>query len=92
MRNLGGLAPFPQSARDIRVESHWFSNKASFSAPPEDIERWIKESPGLQSLTGERIDNGTRVRYEQITGNRSVELIVDEATNRVDVNLRSDAL
>jgi hypothetical protein len=92
MREVGGLASIPQSAQNVRVESRWFAVTASFSAPPEDIQRWINGSPNLQGITGERIDDGTRVRYGQLTGNQSVQVTVDESTNHVDVVVHSDPL
>ena len=92
MRQLGGLAPIPKSARDVRVASPWFKVTASFTAPREDIQRWINESPGLQGFTGQRIDSDTRFRYGQLTGNQSVQVTIDEATNYVDVVVQGDPL
>ena len=92
MRELGGLAPIPKSAHNVLVGSRWFEWTASFSATPEVIQRWINESPGLEGFTGERIDNGTRIRYGKLTGNRSMQVTVDEATNHVEVIVRSDPL
>lgn len=92
MRQLGGLAPIPKSAQNVRVGSRWFECDASFSATPEVIQRWISESPGLRGLTGERIENSTRIRYGQLTPNRSMQVTVDEATNHVEVIVRSDPL
>lgn len=92
MREIGGLAPIPQSARNVRVTSQWFSAKASFSASPEDIQRWINASPKLRGVPGERIDNGTRVRYGRLTGNQSTQVTVDDANHHVDVVVQSDPL
>jgi hypothetical protein len=92
MRDIGKLAPIPRSAQNVRVGSHWFRVTASFSAPREDIQRWIDESPGLQGFTGERIDNGPRVRYGKLTGNQSVQVTVEEATDHVDVIVQGDPL
>ncbi len=47
------LAPFPKSARDVVTqEGNMFTRafRVSFSAPKEDITRWVEESPGLREI------------------------------------------
>jgi len=93
MREVGGLAPIPKSARDVRVASHWFSVTASFTAQPEEIQRWLKQSSGLQGITGHPVDNGRRMRFVALPGNdQSVTITIDEATNRVDLVVYGDPL
>lgn len=92
MRDVGGLAPIPQSARDVQVESHWFKVTAPFSAPAGDIEQWLNNSPRMQGVTGEQINGDKRIRYSHREGVRLTEVIVDESTGRVDVIVHSDPL
>ena len=43
-------APFPTSARQLTITIHgsMFTReyRASFAAPPEEIEEWLRQSPG----------------------------------------------
>jgi len=58
------LAPLPASARDFTIakEGGIFTRgfRASFSAPPAEIELWLRESPGTRDLTPERPSPTTR--------------------------------
>ena len=59
------LDPIPRSATNIRFASKgsMFTREfdVSFSAPPEDIERWIDHSPGTSSSTPTINKNGTAI-------------------------------
>ncbi len=58
------LAPYPDSAKDLRASTAGsaFSRsfRVSFSAPPADIERWLQASPGTREATPDRPLPGIR--------------------------------
>jgi len=59
----GQLAPFPQEIRDfhIKVEGNMFTRgfRGSFSAQPEIIQTWLKESPGVRDGQHETQPDGS---------------------------------
>ena len=86
----GRLAPFPGSAQNLKVSAEgWmftWAFRVTFTAPPEDIEVWVADSPGLQGQTPENIDSDTR-KYVISPGGAAqyAEVVVDDRTNSVQV-------
>jgi hypothetical protein len=86
----GRLAPFPINASSIAIEtegsSFTRSFRASFVAPAQDIQVWIKNSPGLKEATAEELSD-TRVWYSIQPGggaNRA-EVTIDFDLNKVEI-------
>lgn len=86
----GRLAPFPESARDFRIqtEGSMFSRafRVSFTAPIADIDRWLGESPGTRDVAPER--PGANVRRFLISpgkGAQKAEITVEDSTGEVRV-------
>jgi len=86
----GRLAPFPASATDVSVKtegsSFTRSFHASFTAPRQDIEAWIKASPGLrEAATQELPDNKVKYTITPGGGANKAEVIIDFTLNTVDI-------
>ena len=81
IQEWGRLAPFPPTAHSVQIETagSMFTRefRASFSADPDEIERWLSDSPGIQDATAEK-DGGTTVyRIRPGGGAAFAEAIVD---------------
>ena len=86
----GRLFPFPASATNISVKtegsSFTRSFRASFTAPKQDIESWIKNSPGLTETTPAELSD-SKVQYIIAPGggaNRA-EVTIDYGLNQVEI-------
>jgi len=86
----GRLSPFPASATNVSVEtegsSFTRSFRASFTAPKQDIESWIKDSPGLNETTPDDLSNN-KVQYIIAPGggaNRA-KVTIDYGLNQVEI-------
>jgi hypothetical protein len=86
----GRLAPFLQSAQQfhISVGGTLFTRRfrASFVAPPPDIEQWLQQSPGPREATLTTPSPG--VRHFEITpgeGAMHAEVIVDDVRHCVSI-------
>jgi len=84
----GRLAPFPATAEQFSITTHgnMFTRefRASFIASPDEIERWLKESPGTRQAVPTTPFPG--VRKFQITpggGAQFAEVSVDDAKHQV---------
>jgi hypothetical protein len=86
----GRLAPFPSTAEQfsITTEGNMFTRAfhASFTAPPSDIEQWLRESPGTREVSPTTPSPGIR-RFQIVPGGgaQRAEVIVDDTENRVSV-------
>jgi len=86
----GRLSPFPASATNISVmtegSSFTRSFRASFTAPKQDIESWIKDSPGLNETTPEEL-SGNKVQYviAPSGGANRAEVTIDYGLNQVEI-------
>jgi hypothetical protein len=86
----GRLAPFPASATNISIKtegsSFTRSFRASFTAPKQDIEAWIKASPGLNQTTPDGLA-GNKVHYVIVPGGgaNKAEVTIDSASNQVEI-------
>lgn len=84
------LAPFPASARDRKIETDGglFTSEftISFTAPPGDVSRWIKASPGPASAS--HTSDGSVTIYSITPGGGAsfAEVRVDEKTGRVIIH------
>ncbi|MGB8167635.1 MAG: hypothetical protein WCF18_09090 [Chthoniobacteraceae bacterium] len=97
MQETGGLAPFPRSARSVRVFTPFlrFGSSATFSAPLPDIKEWIRQSPRMRGVIAEPIDGTSRTRYfhrDDRDGVLWTELVVDESNQSVHVFVQGHAL
>jgi len=86
----GRLAPFPKSAQSFTMETtgNMFTRgfRASFTAPAPDIELWIQQSPGTNSIVPSIPSPG--VRHFQIIpggGAQGAEVTVDDSNHRVSI-------
>jgi len=86
----GRLAPFPASATNvvINTEGNSFTRsfRASFVAPKQDIQSWIKESPGLNEIIPQEL-SGNKVPHSIALGggvNRA-EVTIDYDLNEVEI-------
>jgi hypothetical protein len=43
------FAPLPNSAHHRRVGTDWYTVAYEFSAPPADVERWLRASPRMKN-------------------------------------------
>ena len=91
----GRLSPFPASATNVSIEtegnSFTRSFHASFEAPKQDIQSWIKDSPGLNETTPEELSEN-KVQYLITPGggaNRA-EVTIDYALNQVEIYVSWD--
>ncbi len=88
----GRLEPFPTTAQEVKymIAGSDFTRcyGATFFAPPEDIEEWLKSSPGTRETTPTTPSPG--VRYFEITpgggGNRA-NVTVDDQKHRVTIQV-----
>ena len=86
----GRLAPFPASATSVSIEtegnSFTRSFRASFVAPKQDIQSWIKDSPGLNETTPEELsDNKGKYVIAPAGGANRAEVTIDYVLNRVEI-------
>ena len=86
----GRLSPFPASATNISVitEGSSFSRsfRASFTAPKQGIESWIKNSPGLNETTPEKLsDNKVQYVIAPGGGANRAEVTIDYGLNQVEI-------
>jgi hypothetical protein len=86
----GQLAPFPASAINVEIategSSFTRSFRASFIAPKQDIQSWIKASPGLNETTPETLyDNKVKYIIAPGGGASSAEVTIDYALNKVEI-------
>ena len=86
----GRLSPFPISATNVSIEtegnSFTRSFRASFTAPQQDIQSWIKNSRGLNEKTPEAISDH-KVQYIIAPGGGAdrAEVTIDYALNQVEI-------
>ena len=86
----GRLAPFPIEATNISIEtegnSFTRSFRVSFVAPKEDIQDWIKKSPGLNEAVPERLSDN-KVWYSIVPGSgaNKAEVTIDNSLNQVEI-------
>jgi len=86
----GRLSPFPVSATNVSIEtegnSFTRSFRASFTAPKQDIQSWIVDSPGLNGTTPEKLsDNKVQYIIEPGAGANKAEVTIDYVSNRVEI-------
>ena len=86
----GRLAPFPANATNIIIEtegsSFTRSFRASFTAPKQDIESWIKNSPGLNETTSDELsDNKVQYIITPGGGANRVEVTINYGLNQVEI-------
>lgn len=86
----GRLAAFPASARQfsILVQGNAFTRgfRASFIAPPADIEQWLQQSPGTREAVPQTPRLGIR-RFEIAPGGgaQHAEVTVDDKRHHVSI-------
>jgi hypothetical protein len=86
----GRLAPFPANATNVMVEtegsSFTRSFRASFVAPKQDIQSWIKESPGINEATPEELSDN-QICYSIVPGGgaNKAEVTIDFILNKVEI-------
>jgi hypothetical protein len=86
----GRLAPFPANAANVTVETEGslFTRdfRASFIAPKQDIQNWIKNSPGFIAVIPEKITD-SKVRYHIVPGSgaNKAEVTIDSILNKVEI-------
>jgi hypothetical protein len=86
----GRLAPFPATATNIAIETDGGSStrsfRASFIASRQDIQAWIKESPGLNEATVEESSNNKTIYTITPGGGANMaEVTIDYSLNKVDI-------
>ena len=86
----GRLSPFPASATNISVitegGSFTRSFRASFTASKQDIESWIKDSPGLNETTPDELsDNKVQYIIAPSGGANRAEVTIDYGLNQVEI-------
>ncbi len=84
------LAPYPETARDLRASTAGgaFSRsfRVSFSAPAGDIERWLQASPGTREAAPTAPSPGQRhFAIKPGGGAQHAEVTVDDASGVVSV-------
>jgi hypothetical protein len=86
------LAPLPPSAQQLTISTHgsMFTRefRASFVAPPEDIEEWLRTSLGTREAVVTPPSPG--VRHFQIKpggGAEFAEVTVDDTQHRVSIHV-----
>jgi hypothetical protein len=88
----GRLAPFPPSARQLSITIHgsMFTRefRTSFTASPAEIERWLKESPGIQESSPTVPSQGVR-KFQIRPGGRAqrAEVSIDDAKHQVLIDV-----
>jgi len=86
----GRLAPFPANATNVSIEtegnSFTRSFRASFVAPKQEIQAWIKDSPGINTVTPQVLSDD-KVKYiiEPGGGANIAEVTIDFALNQVNI-------
>ncbi len=86
----GRLSPFPASATKVSVEtegnSFTRSFRARFVAPKQDIQAWIKDSPGLNEAVPEELF-GNKVKYIITPGGgaNKAEVTIDYVLSQVEI-------
>lgn len=86
----GRLAPIPASATHLLIEtegsSFTRSFRVSFTAPKEDIQAWMKDSPGFNEATSEELSDN-KVWYDIAPGGgaNSAEVTIDYYLNKVEI-------
>jgi hypothetical protein len=90
----GRLSSFPANASQVFVEtegnSFTRSFHASFVAPREDIQTWIKDSPELNETTPEELsDNKLQYIIEPGGGANRAEVTIDYGLNEVKIYVSS---
>jgi hypothetical protein len=84
----GRLAPYPPSARQISIkpEGNMFTRafRASFTAPADEIERWLQESPGTRGAAATTVSPGIR-HFEIVPGGgaQAARVTVNDTTSQV---------
>jgi len=86
----GRLAPFPESAREftIRAEGGMFTRafRASFTADPEAIEKWLRDSPGTRDVSPEKLPpNRRRFKISPGGGAQGARVTVDDDAHAVAI-------
>ena len=86
----GRLSPFPTTATNvsIKAEGNSFTRsfRVSFTAPKQDIESWIKDSPGLNETTpNELSDNKVQYIITPGGGANKAEVMIDYVLNQVEI-------
>jgi hypothetical protein len=86
----GRLAPIPQSAQGLSVltEGSSFTRafRIKFTASPEDVEKWLTDSPGTREAVLESLPPTTR-RYSIKPGGgaQHAEVNVDDVSHTVSI-------
>jgi hypothetical protein len=86
----GRLSPFPTSAANISIKtegnSFTRSFRASFTAPKQDIQSWIQNSPGLKETTPDELSSN-KVQYIISPGGdaNQAEVTIDYGLNQVEI-------
>jgi len=88
----GRLSPFPASATNISIKtegnSFTRSFRISFTAPNQDIQSWIKDSPGLNETTSKKLsDNKEQYIIEPSGGANRAEVTIDYDLGQVEIYL-----
>jgi hypothetical protein len=86
----GRLAPFSETAYNfsIHTEGNMFTRsfRASFSAPEEDIRKWVAESPGLQEAAIDLTPEGKqRYSIQPGGGANLAEVTIDFKSCTVEI-------
>ena len=88
----GRLAPFPASARDLKITTsgNMFTRSfhISFTAPADDIELWLRQSPGTRGVVP--TTETPSIREFQIApggGAQAASASVDDAKHRVSIDV-----
>jgi len=86
----GRLSPFPASATNISIKTEGGSStrsfRASFTAPKQDIQSWIKDSPGLNETTPDELsDNKVQYIIAPGGGANKAEVTIDYGLNQVEI-------
>lgn len=86
----GRLSHFPASATNvsIKTEGNSFTRsfRVSFSASKEDIQAWVKDSPGFHETIPEEL-SAHKVQYliAPDGGANKVEVTIDYGLNQVEI-------
>lgn len=88
----GRLEPFPATAQEVKymISGSDFTRcyDATFVAPPEDIEEWLKNSPGTRETTPTTPTPSARLfRITPGGGGNVAEVTVDDLEHRVRVRV-----
>ena len=86
----GRLSPFPTSATNvsIKTEGNSFTRsfRASFTAPKQDIQKWIQNSPGLKETTSDELsDNKVQYIISPGGGANQAEVTIDYGLSQVEI-------